>query len=230
VSVTAVIVAGGSGERFGAPDGKQLARIAGGTVLGFSVAAFEACDAVDAIVLVAPAARLDDYAAAAKGRKIAAVVAAGETRQRSVANGLAALPPGTEIVAVHDGARPLVTAFGIAAAISALVADPALAGVVVGHPMIDTVKRVGTADVVAATLEREELWAAETPQVFRVAALTAGYERAEADHFEATDDSRLVERDGGRVMMLRGPRDNVKVTVPEDLLVVEALLRAREER
>jgi 2-C-methyl-D-erythritol 4-phosphate cytidylyltransferase len=228
VSVIAVIVAGGSGERFGAMQGKQLARACGRPVLSWSVDAFRACPAVDAIVVVGHPDRLAEYETAVGGPKLVAVVAGGETRQDSVAAGLARLPLDAELVAVHDGARPLVTSAVIAEAVDSLRADPSLAGVVVGHPVFDTLKRVGDGRGIAETVDREGLWAAQTPQVFRADRLREAYAKATAEGFLGTDDASLVERIGGTVVMVRGPRDNIKVTVPEDLVVVEAVLRARK--
>jgi 2-C-methyl-D-erythritol 4-phosphate cytidylyltransferase len=235
MSVTAVIVAGGRGERFGSAEGKQLAKVAGRPLLSWSVAAFDACELVDAIVLVAHPDRIAEYREAARSGKLHAVVAAGETRQESVANGLAAVPEATDVVAVHDGARPLVTPETVRHALSVLAAHPELAGAVVGHPMIDTVKRVGGRstqdcgpDIVARTVHRHGLWVAQTPQVFRLDPLREAYAQANARRFLGTDDSQLVERAGGRVKMVRGSRDNIKVTVPEDLVIVEAVLQARK--
>ena len=105
---------------------------------------------------------------------------------------------------------------------------PDAAGVVVGYPAIDTLKVVTSDGVVESTPERSRLWAVQTPQVFRAAAVRQAYESARADGFLGTDDASLVERDGGRVLAFEGPRDNIKVTVAEDLLFVEAALRFRE--
>jgi 2-C-methyl-D-erythritol 4-phosphate cytidylyltransferase len=146
-----------------------------------------------------------------------------------VARGRAAVPADADVIAVHDGARPLVTPALIAEAIDALDADGALDGVVVGHPSYDTLKLVGARDRVAGTLDRTTVWAAQTPQVFRAPVLRRAYARAEAEGFAATDDASLVERAGGSVRMLAGPLDNIKVTVPEDMLIVERLLRTRVE-
>lgn len=226
----AVIAAGGSGERFGVAGGKQLALVAGEPILAHTLRAFEACHAVDAIVVVTHPDRVADYGAvalAAAPEKLSAVVAGGTTRRASVAAGLAALPAGAKLVAVHDGARAAVTPELVAAAFAALEAEPGAAGVVVGHPAFDTIKRVGDGARVIATPDRSELWVAQTPQVFRLAALAHAHARAEEEAFEGTDDASLVERDGGTVLMVEGPRWNIKVTVLEDIAVLEALLSLR---
>jgi len=229
----AIIVAGGSGERFGRSEGKQLAPVAGLPVLGHTVAAFERCDAVQVIVVVAHPDRVAAYRAEAVeaigARKVLAVVPGGATRRESVAAGLAALPDGCAAVTVHDGARAAVSADTIAASFAALEAEPGLDGVVVGHPAFDTIKETDAAGHVTSTPDRAGLWIAQTPQTFRLPALLRAHERAAADGFEGTDDAGLVERCGGEVSMLEGSRWNIKVTVPEDLVVLEALLHERGE-
>jgi 2-C-methyl-D-erythritol 4-phosphate cytidylyltransferase len=227
----AIIVAGGTGERFEGAEGKQLARVAGSPVLAHTVLAFERCAAVDAVVVVAHPDRVDEYrrvaVEAVGARKVVAVVAGGDTRRASVASGISALPEAASVVAVHDGARAAITPETIAAAFAALSRRPDVAGVVVGHPSFDTVKQVDADGRIVLTPERRGLWIAQTPQVFRVEALAHAHARAAADGYEGTDDASLVERDGGTVLMVRGPRWNMKVTVPEDLDVLAALLAAR---
>jgi 2-C-methyl-D-erythritol 4-phosphate cytidylyltransferase len=231
VTVAAVVVAGGTGERFGDPDGKQLARAAGLPILTWALRAFDACDAVDAVVLVTHPDRVARYAEEAVARpgirKVIATVGGGERRQDSVLAGLAAVPAGTTLVAVHDGARPLVTPEVISGALAILEADPSLDGVVVGHPVYDTVKDAADDALIRATVDRAGLWVAQTPQVFRLHALLDAYGAAAIDHFSATDDASLIERLGGKVAMAPGPRHNIKVTVPEDLELVEAILAER---
>jgi 2-C-methyl-D-erythritol 4-phosphate cytidylyltransferase len=233
----AVIVAGGSGERFGEAGGKQLAPVAGLPVLAHTLRAFEACGTVDAIVVVTHPARVEEYrrdaVVAIGAAKVTAVVGGGSTRRASVAEGLRALPAGATLVAVHDGARAAITPGTIAAAFAALAGASGVDGVVVGHPSFDTVKRVGANGAVEETPDRDNLWIAQTPQVFRAEALLSAHARAAAEGFEGTDDASLVERNGGVVSMVPGPRWNMKVTVPEDLDVLAALLAARarqEER
>lgn len=226
MSVYAVIVAGGTGERFGAPGGKQLTEVAGRPVVAWSAAAFEAAPSIDGIVVVAHPDRVPMYAEVVASPKVTAVVAGGERRQDSVAAGLAEVPADAEFVAIHDGARPLVTPEVIEEALRTLRTAPPLAGVVVGHAMFDTVKRV-EAGVVSETVDRAPLWVAQTPQVFRAGTLRDAYASASAEGFVGTDDASLVERCGGRIGMVTGPRENIKVTVPEDAAVVDAVLRAR---
>ncbi|MDI6901229.1 MAG: 2-C-methyl-D-erythritol 4-phosphate cytidylyltransferase [Anaerosomatales bacterium] len=225
----AIIVAGGEGTRLGRDGGKQLAPVAGAPVLAHTVRAFEAASAIDVIIVVAHPLRLGEYEAAVAGvaSKLQAVVGGGDSRQESVAAGLESLPAETRVVAIHDGARPLVRPAVIDEAIRVLLEDPSAAGVVVGHPSYDTVKSVDADGYVERTEDRDRLWAAQTPQVFRAGALRAAYAAAARDGFAGTDDASLIEHDGGRVRLVLGPRDNIKVTVPEDLVVVDRLLAAR---
>ena len=228
----AVIVAGGEGERFGDPRGKQLALVAGLPVLAHTLRAFQRCEAVDVIVVVTHPDRVEAYAEAigpAGAGKVVAVVPGGATRTASVAAGLAALPAGCLAVAVHDGARAAVTPDTIAASFTSLFADPLLDGVVVGHPAFDTIKEASEVGRIVSTPDRSRLWIAQTPQTFRLDALLRAHERAAAEGFQGTDDAALVERCGGVVAMLEGPRWNIKVTVPEDLVVLSALLAEREK-
>lgn len=229
----AIIVAGGSGERSGLTSGKQLALVSGRPVLSHTIAAFVDSPAIDEIVVVVHPERLDEYARVAvdplESPKVTMIVSGGETRQHSVANGLAAVSESAALIAVHDGARPLVTAALVTAVVEALQADGTLAGLVIGHPSYDTLKTVGADRRICATLDRSTVWAVQTPQVFRADALRRAYERAAEDGFAGTDDASLVERLGEPVAMFPGPRDNLKITMPEDLLIVERLLQLRAE-
>lgn len=227
----AVIVAGGEGSRFGAAGGKQLAAVGGLPVLGHTLRAFEECAAVDDIVLVCHPERVEEYRRAAVDAfgftKVVAVVPGGDTRRASVCAGIRSLPEDIATISVHDGARPLITPETIAAVLDALASRPDIDGVVLGHPSYDTIKIVAEDGVIAETPDRARLWVAQTPQTFRAAALRAAHDAAERDGFEGTDDASLVERAGGRVAMLLGPRDNIKVTVPEDMAYAESVLSAR---
>jgi len=224
----AIIVAGGSGERSGLAAGKQLAVVAGRPVLSYALAAFDACPAIHEIVVVAHPDRMDEYRAVAvdpvASAKVSRIVGGGSTRQRSVAAGLEAVSSSAQTIIVHDGARPLVTEGLVTAVMEALERDGSLDGLVVGHPSFDTLKSVDVDRVVLGTLDRNAVWAAQTPQAFRARVLREAYAQAMAEGFEGTDDASLVERLGRRVGMFQGPRDNLKITVPEDLLVVERLL------
>jgi 2-C-methyl-D-erythritol 4-phosphate cytidylyltransferase len=150
------------------------------------------------------------------------VVAGGEERVDSVMEGVAALPAQTTVVVVHDGARPLVTVDVIEGALEQLTRDASLAGIVVGHPVTDTLHESDDRGLLVGTPDRERLWAAQTPQVFRIEALKKGL--SEVSGAVPTDDAGTVAATGGRVAFFEGSRQNVKVTVPEDLGYVRWML------
>lgn len=223
----ALIAAGGTGERFGLQSGKQLAPVAGKPVLGHVVAAFDATESVGEIVVVCHPLRVDEFAAAVTPYAVNTpliVVPGGETRRDSVRAGLDELDESWPIIVVHDGARPLVTAALIDDTVEVLRQDRETDGLIVGHPSYDTLKEV-EADLVVGTPDRSRYWAVQTPQVFRSQALRAAH--ASAPDNPATDDAALVEAMGGVVKVIEGPRDNIKVTVAEDLALAEAILKHR---
>lgn len=229
-STAAIIVAGGEGERFHNPGGKQLFEVLGKPVLTWSAEAFDAVPDVGLIVIVCPEDRIEEYCRTAIDpypfvTPIEFAVS-GEVRQESAMSGLDVVPTTFENVAVHDGARPLVTPEIISHAINQLKGNPDVDGVVVGHPSIDTIKIVSNREI-TATPDRKMFWVAQTPQLFRAGVYRRAHQAAMQDGFVGTDDSSLVERIGGRVIMLDGPRDNIKVTVPEDVGPVVAALSAR---
>lgn len=195
----------------------------------WSIGAFRACDSVRSIVVATPPGHRGDL-----GGHDLAVVAGGETRAESVANALEAV--GTEYVAIHDAARPLLTPELVEALVADLDAAPDAAGVIAAAPVTDTIKRANlrfaTSEVanrnlaIEATEDRSGLWAAQTPQVFRTAALRAALAAAERPQ-EATDEAMLVEWDGGTVLIHPVAEQNLKVTTPLDLRVAELLLGER---
>jgi 2-C-methyl-D-erythritol 4-phosphate cytidylyltransferase len=219
---SAIVVAGGSSRRMGGVD-KLFARVAGRPLLHHTLAAFEACAAVNHVMLVLSleSARAGLQLLKTGGfRKVDGTCVGGVTRQESVRAGLTALRA-CEWVVVHDAARPLVTPAliecGILAAETTGAASAAL-------PVNDTLKEVASDQTVLWTVAREHLWAVQTPQVFRYELLLEAHER---ENLEASDDAGLVEQSGGRVRLYRGSPANIKVTVPDDLEVVEALLLRR---
>ncbi len=225
-----VVAAGGTGVRFGHSQGKQLAPLFGRTVLEWALDAFMSYESLRAVTIAAHPDRLHEYrervARLVPPDVSLDVVAGGDTRQESVLAGLEALPTACDLIAVHDGARPLLTAEVVVSAVKMLAADEDAQGVVVGHPSVDTLKHV-SGGVVVATPDRTLFWSIQTPQIFKAAALRLAHERARVERFAGTDDASLVERLGGRVLAAQGPRDNIKVTHAEDLLVAEAVLAAR---
>jgi 2-C-methyl-D-erythritol 4-phosphate cytidylyltransferase len=214
----ALIVAAGSGERLGAGRPKALVQLAGRPLVQWSIDALREVAGLERIVLALPAG------AAAPPGVIA--VEGGAVRSESVRLALAAAGEGDPVV-VHDAARPLVTSELVERAIAALESDPDADAAIAALPVTDTVKRVDSTGAVSETLERSELWAVQTPQVFRRAALERALRVPAEELARATDDAWLVERAGGRVIVVRASAENFKVTTPFDLRVAELLLAGR---
>ncbi|MEE9277179.1 MAG: 2-C-methyl-D-erythritol 4-phosphate cytidylyltransferase, partial [Dehalococcoidia bacterium] len=230
-SAGAIIVAAGRSQRMGGAD-KTLAPLAGLPATAHSLRAFADCAGVDAIVLVSGERNHDALMALAEeyGRgKVVAVVPGGAQRQDSVGEGLAALPP-TEIVAVHDAARPLVTVAMIERGLALAEQHGAASAAV---PARDTIKETrplpdGTAEVVR-TIDRSTLWTVQTPQVFRRDLLARAHAGAAANGLKATDDAMLVESLGQPVVVYDVEGPNLKLTTPDDLTLAAALLLARPQ-
>ena len=224
----AVILAGGTGDRFGREGGKQLVEIAGRPVLTWSAESFDAVGDVGLIVIVCPEGRQEEYLKRAIDPFpfVTPVVVApsGATRQESAFSGLEYVPEEFEFVALHDGARPLVTPTLIEHVIATVKGNIDCDGAIVAHPAIDTLKVVENG-AVAGTPDRNVFWNAQTPQVFRSGICRRAHAAALSDGFVGTDDSSLIERLGGRVLVVEGPRDNLKLTVPEDYELLEAAVR-----
>jgi 2-C-methyl-D-erythritol 4-phosphate cytidylyltransferase len=209
--------------------------LAGRPLLAHAVEAMEANRCVTAVVVVA---HPDALGASAKlladegFAKVVAVVAGGPTRQASVAAGLAAMPPGPTFLAVHDAARPLPGPGSVDRLLKLLHAarsgapdDPV--GVVPGVPVVDTVRRVDGDQRSRGIVDRDQLRAVQTPQLFVREALEAAHRRARLDGVEASDEAALVELAGHPVQVVPGRQENLKVTTALDLLVAEALLARR---
>jgi 2-C-methyl-D-erythritol 4-phosphate cytidylyltransferase len=198
----------------------------------WSIEAFRACETVRSIVVAAPPGHVGDL-----GGHDLGVVPGGATRAQSVANALEAV--GTEYVAVHDAARPLLTPELVEALVTDLDAAPEAAGVIAAAPVVDTIKRAAESNLrsdtsevldrnlaIKGTEDRSRLWAAQTPQVFRTDALREALAAAERPE-EATDEAVLVEWNGGAVLIHPVAGQNLKVTTPLDLRVAELLLAER---
>lgn len=227
-SVWGIVVAGGSGSRFGQP--KQFALLAGRPLVEWSVTACRSA-ATHGVVLVLPAGAPKRSPGGPPRYGADVVVAGGSTRSDSVRRGLHAVPADAEVVVVHDAARPLAPA-GLFAAVVAALADGTAAGAVCAVPVADTLKEVdrplvgglgGTGGpTVTGTLDRERLVAVQTPQAFVAAALR----RAHAGGGVATDDAALVEALGLGVRVVPGDPANLKVTTPADLAYAQHLVGA----
>jgi 2-C-methyl-D-erythritol 4-phosphate cytidylyltransferase/2-C-methyl-D-erythritol 2,4-cyclodiphosphate synthase len=216
--VSALIAAGGRGLRFGGAQPKQLLSLGGRSILERSVDAFRNCDVIDDLVVALPAELAGDPPASLRsGAKRIDVVAGGERRQDSVANAFARVADRADIVVIHDAARPFVTDQTIRRTIAAAAESGAAIAAIVAH---DTVKRASANRVIVATLPREEIFLAQTPQAFRTSVL----KEALAINRDATDEAMLAELAGHAVRIVEGDRRNLKITTPADLAMAERLL------
>ena len=225
--VCAVIPAAGSSHRMGG-ENKLLLELDGVPVLAHTLAAFERCQMVNDIVIVARETDIVPYHGLCQMygfEKVRSIVRGGETRTHSVLEGVRSCPEGTDIVAIHDAARPLVSDAVICAAVSAAAEHGGAAPVV---PMKDSVKRIADGQV-AADVPRESIAAVQTPQCFARSRIESALVRAIRRCLPLTDDCAAFEAAGLPVAATEGDYRNVKITTPEDLLIAEALLKRLEE-
>jgi 2-C-methyl-D-erythritol 4-phosphate cytidylyltransferase/2-C-methyl-D-erythritol 2,4-cyclodiphosphate synthase len=218
VRVTAIIAAGGRGTRFGSTEPKQLSLLAGRPILQHSVEAFLTSSRITDLIVALP----DDLAGTPPSylrdsRKPLQIVPGGLRRQDSVARAFARVPDGADIVVIHDAARPLVSEAIIGRTIDAAAESGAAIAAVRAQ---DTVKRAGGDGVITATLPRDEIFLAQTPQAFTVKVLREALAIAD----DATDEAALAERAGHHVRVVEGDPRNLKVTTPDDLAIAERLM------
>lgn len=220
MTTTAIIVAAGSGSRFKSDTPKQFLEINGKPVIVNTIERFQAAPSVDSIVLVLAAEVVSTFDASAFS-KVTYVIAGGSTRAGSVRNGLN-VAGDANIVAVHDGARPLVTVDEIERTI-AKASETGAACLVA--PVTDTIKSVRSGEI-ADTLDRGSLRRALTPQAFRTEVLLKAFESVDLNE-SVTDECYLVEKLGHPIAIVEGSSHNIKITHPEDLIFAEALLKAK---
>jgi 2-C-methyl-D-erythritol 4-phosphate cytidylyltransferase len=216
--VTAIIVAAGQGRRMEGDRRKQYLSLAGLPILTRTLMVFHRCDAVDEIILVVPEDDIDfcrETILKPEGlsRNIT-LSPGGERRQDSVFNGLKEVNPSCGIVVIHDGVRPFVQNDQIIACIDGARQFGAC---IMGVPAYETLKQVDTSDHIVRTLERDDVWLAQTPQAFGHDLIRKAHDRARIENYTATDDASLVEKLGATVKIVRGSRRNIKITVTEDL-------------
>ena len=228
-SVCAVVVAAGSSRRMGG-ENKLLLPLCGKPVLAHTLTAFQMCGAVRDIVLVCREQDMEVYRtlAAENGiTKLRTLTRGGDTRTESVLAGVSAASEACALVAVHDGARPLILPEQVDDMVRlgqrTYAAAPAL-------PVTDTVKVADMAGLVQSTPDRKTLYAVQTPQVFQANILKAALQSAIQAGADITDDCSAVERLGKEVWLAPGWRENIKITTREDLTMAEAFLRERENR
>ncbi len=226
----AIIPAAGSGVRMGSGRAKQFLDFDGRPLLAATLAPFQLCRAVDAIILVVPSEDVDYCQEKIVKRfnldKVEKVVAGGERRQDSVRLGVEATGGSYDLVLVHDGVRPVIDEGLINRVIDAARTHRA---VITGLPAKETVKEINRRLEVVCTYDRRRVWLVQTPQVFRYEDILAAHQKALHEECEeATDDSILIERLGIPVKVVEGSEKNIKVTTPKDLELARFLLGVRE--
>lgn len=219
-NASVIIVAGGSGKRMGRP--KQMLPINGKPVLERSIEAFLKIPQVGQIVVVTGE---DIFKKISKHYKNLTHALAGKTRLQSVINGVNALNPKFQLVAVHDGARPLVNPKDIKAALASAAKNKAA---VLAVPVKDTIKKVSGGKI-TQTLDRSVLYAAQTPQCYRAEVLKKALTKY-GNLKDATDESQLVEKLGVKVAVVISDYKNIKITTPEDIIIAEALCKKEQKR
>ncbi len=228
MNVYAVIVAGGSGVRFGGPVRKQYLELGGRPILLRSLARILESANPEIAVVTAPKADLDQVREMipAKWHDRVRVVAGGSERQHSVRHGIESLKEAREndLILIHDAVRPLVSVDAVRAAVEKARESGAAT---VGVKMRETVKKVGPAsdDIIMETIDRAPLWSVQTPQVFKADWIRKAHERAATRETPGTDDCQLLEWMGRTVRLVPGNVENIKITTPEDLAMAEALVK-----
>lgn len=222
---TAIIAAAGSSKRMGELGNKQFIEILGKPVLAYTVEAFESCRLINEIIIVTREEEIMHCSEAVVQpygfSKVSKIIAGGSHRQESVYIGLKEIDPYTNIVVVHDGARPLVLVEDIENSIYECMDNGAA---VIGTKVKETMKVVDPEGFIAGTPDRETLWAARTPQTFNYDLILKAHQMAAEEGFTAWDDAGLVERLGYKVKMIEGSHQNIKVTTVEDISIAESIL------
>ncbi len=237
MQTTVVVLAAGQGRRMGADINKIFLDLGGKPVLAHSLLLFERIEAVNQIIVVAAAGEIpqvqrlvEEYGISKAG----IVVEGGSTRLRSVAAALPYISCKSDLVAVHDGARPLLEEADLRAVLRAAAA-PDVSGAILAAPVTDTIKTVcpredaagSVAGIVDGTLQRDRLWRAMTPQVFAIEPFIEAYSALNKDF---TDDAALLEAGGAAVAVVRGSERNLKITTAFDLRLAELILKERVEQ
>ncbi len=228
----AIIVSAGNGTRFDKFGGitKQMASLEGIPVIVRTVLVFEECDIIDEIIIVARENEMqyyDEFSQKYNFKKVKSVVCGGATRQISALKGFDAISPDTEFVAIHDGARCLVTSEMIKKVADEAYIHGAAAAASRSH---NTIKMGSEENFIENTIDRNFVWLVQTPQIFAANIYRAAAYTAKEENVEATDDCMLVERLGFKIKLVDCGYENIKITVPFDMYLAEAILNHRGER
>ena len=225
--ISAIIVAAGKGIRMNDPTRKQYLDLAGQPILAHSVMVFDSCGLIDEIFLVVPKEDIDycrkNIVPLMELRNGLNLVPGGEQRQNSVYNGLQAMDKKTDTVVIHDGVRPFIQPDELE---SCILGARKFGACILGIPVGDTVKCVDESGFIEKTLSRDSIWLAQTPQAFKYELIIRAHETARRDGYTGSDDASLVERLGVGVKIIRGSKNNIKITVREDLVIARAMLDA----
>lgn len=224
--VSAIIVAAGSSTRMGTADSKQFIPLLGKPAIAYTLSAFENCALIQEIILVCreqDMPRIREIADSIGCQKLTALVRGGDSRQKSVCSGVAAVSPQANYFAIHDGARPLITVEEITRVTEAALETGAAT---LGTAVTDTVKVVSSEGIIESTPDRAVLRAVQTPQVFEKALYLMALDETDKDEC-CTDDCALIERMGGEVTVVEGSRENIKLTTPIDIVLAESILKNR---
>jgi len=232
MTTSAIIVAAGSGQRMSGPIAKQYIPIGGVPILVHTLRVFNSSPLIDRILLVVSGGDFDycyDHILPCENfSKEVTLVAGGSERQESVYNGLlAAGSDPDDIVVIHDGVRPFLTLGQISDCVQTARAAGAC---ILGLPVVGTLKRVDLSGIVRETVDRDGVWEAQTPQAFRFSLIKKAHEVARKSGWEATDDSKLLERLGADVKIVRGSRNNLKITTREDLVSAQAIYSMKNRK
>ncbi|MDH3873308.1 MAG: 2-C-methyl-D-erythritol 4-phosphate cytidylyltransferase [Desulfobacteraceae bacterium] len=225
--VSAIIVAAGKGIRMKGTMRKQYLDLSGRPVLAHSIMAFDSCSQVAEIYLVVPKEDIEycqnKILSLLDLKNQINLVHGGAKRQDSVYNGLQSIDKDTETVVIHDGVRPLIHPEELK---ECILGSKKYGACILGTPASDTLKRVDKSGIIEATLPRENIWLAQTPQAFQYDLILKAHETARRDGYVGTDDASLVERLGADVKIINGSRFNIKITQKEDLAVAKAVFDA----
>lgn len=222
MNCSVIIVAAGSGTRFGSATPKQFLEIAGKPLIFHTLERFDDCAFVDEMILVLAENEIENFKSLAENqnlKKLKKIIAGGTTRAASVYNGLNAVDENSEIVAVHDGARPLVSCEEISATINKARETGAAC---LTAKVTDTIKKI-SGEEITETIDRETLRRALTPQCFKIEILRAAFESADLNE-AATDECFLVEKLGHKIAFVDGSAKNIKITTREDFEIAEIFL------
>ena len=226
--VTAIFPAAGASRRMGAGKNKIFLELLGESILIRTLKTFSKSARIDFLIVVTGAGEIEEVKKildATPDLKPYAVIAGGSERQYSISNGLKLVPADSEIILVHDAARPLINLETIEKVIDA---TEKFGGAIAAVPEKNTIKVIDFEGFVKSTPPRADLVAVQTPQGFKKEILLRAYEQAEKDNFLGTDDASLVERIGGKVKIVQSSYKNIKVTTPEDIQIAETFLRSEK--